>query len=129
MSFSSKYNHKRLFNVSTKGAEFRKIPDYVAHVGCGVVNPVKAFMISHKGRYGASCSLFTDIGGGVPAFWLNMPNSMVDTVAAILDDDEAVQAVNDGNVGFTVRPYHSERYNKDCYAIDFVDLEDEKNDD
>lgn len=123
MSFSSKYNRKKLFNVSTKGAEFHKIPEYVAHVGCGNVHPVLAFMISRKGRYGASCSLFTDISGAVPGFWLNMPNSMVDTVAAILDDEEAVQAVNEGKVGFTVRPYHSDRYNKDCYAIDFVDLE------
>lgn len=73
--------------------------------------------INTKGKFGEHPVVAT------PEKLVDFPNSMTDTVKEMIKDNEVIEAVNNGKLGFTVRKYHSNRYNRDAYTADFVDLE------
>lgn len=73
--------------------------------------------INTKGKFGAHPVIAT------PSGLVDFPNSMTETVKEMIADDEVIEAVNAGKLGFTVRKYHTNRYNRDAYTADFVDLE------
>jgi hypothetical protein len=50
---------------------------------------------------------------------VNLPQFTGDTVREILADADAVQAIKDGKVGYTIYEYES--HAKKCYGITFVD--------
>ena len=52
--------------------------------------------------------------------YTNLPSHTAETVHEILADDEAVQTIKDGKVGYTIYEYES--HGKKCYSISFVDL-------
>ena len=41
----------------------------------------------------------------------------------IYNDDETVTEINEGKAGIKVYTYHSNTYNKDCYSVEFVEVE------
>ena len=51
---------------------------------------------------------------------VNLPSHLTETARAILADTDAVAAIENGKVGFTVYTY--EARGKECYSIKFVDL-------
>lgn len=116
MAFSmSKFNKGAKFSYSLPdGASFKKLED----LGEGFTGIVKAVGISHKGKYGDSPLLLSD-GYGV---WL--PKHMMDTINAIMQDPEAVDAINNGGACFNVRSYtytDAQGAEKCGLSVDFVD--------
>ena len=99
------------------GAEFKKISD----LRDGFTGVVKAVGVSQKGHYGDSPFIISD-GFGV---WL--PKHMADTVKEILDDPEAVTAINEGKACFNVYAYEYEdkatKQPTTGYSVNFVDAE------
>lgn len=81
--------------------------------------PIKilTMWINTKGKFGAHPVVAT------PSGLVDFPNSMTETMTEMITDDEVIEAVNSGKLGFTVRKYHSNKYNRDAYTADFVDLE------
>lgn len=53
--------------------------------------------------------------------WVSLPSHLLDVANTILTEEECIQAINDGNCIFKVVSYHSKKYNRDCYSIEFVD--------
>ena len=49
-----------------------------------------------------------------------MPKHLGETFREILANGEAVQAIKDGKVGYTIYTYES--HAKTCYGINFVDI-------
>ena len=49
-----------------------------------------------------------------------MPKHLGETFREILANTEAVQAIKDGKVGYTIYTYES--HAKTCYGINFVDI-------
>lgn len=78
---------------------------------------ILAMWINTKGKFGAHPVVAT------PSGLVDFPNSMTETVKEMIKDDEVIEAVNNGKLGFTVRKYHTNKYNRDAYMADFVDLE------
>ena len=78
---------------------------------------ILSMWINSKGIYGAHPVVAT------PSALVDFPNTMTDTVKEMIKDDEVIDAVNNRKLGFTVRKYHSNKYNRDAYTADFVDLE------
>lgn len=73
--------------------------------------------INTKGKFGAHPVIATADG------LVDFPNAMTVTVREMIKDDEVIEAVNNGKLGFTIRKYHTNKYNRDAYTADFVDLE------
>jgi hypothetical protein len=43
----------------------------------------------------------------------------------IINDEEAVQQINDGKLGITIYTYKDKKFGKTCYSVTFVDIKDE----
>lgn len=81
---------------------------------------VRILYINSKGKFNphpVACVVSDD-----KATLVDLPENLTDTVKTIIDDPDAVEAINNGQCGFTVRSYHSSKYNRDCFTVDFVNL-------
>jgi len=116
-SFASKFN-KTTFGIDTTNFKYTKIADIFNSENEGgkdVVHKISGLYV-HKSQLG-DCPVIIDEENK----WLvNLPSHLAETVREILADDEAVQTIKDGKVGYTIYEYES--HCKKCYSISFVDL-------
>lgn len=112
-SVSKKYNTEKIFNIDTEGFDYKSLEDLF--IDEDTEYPVCGLYINTKGNFGKEPIIATD------EFYVNLPSHLVDTVEAMIKDEEAVEAINDGLVGFTIYQYHQKKFNKDCYGIRWVD--------
>lgn len=114
--FTNKYNKGGKFNIDTTGFKYVSLEKlYRAH-GEETVYPLAAVYINKKSSYGEAPVFVTH------ECFVNVPSHMLDTVKDILADEEAIEDINNGRVGFTIYTYHSDRYNRDCYGVNFADM-------
>ena len=72
---------------------------------------VRALFISKDRGYGNSPVIVTK------KHLVSLPQHLLDEVKEILDNEESIQAIKDGEVRFTVYTYKS--HGKDCYSINW----------
>lgn len=80
------------------------------------VYPVKALYLNKKSMYGAHPVIVTD------KELVDIPKHLTDTVKEMIADDECVDAINKGKVGFTIYQYIDSKYKKTCYSVTWVDM-------
>lgn len=101
----SKFNFKL-----REDAPYKKLSE----LGEGARFTVRALFISDKGNYGeAPIAISDDMG-------VYLPSHLNDTVKAMREDPECVQAINQGCVGCKV--YSFESQGKTCYSVDWEDI-------
>lgn len=117
MSFAAKHNRGNKFNIDTEGwTEYRDLKSLYKE-DKDAVRPVHGFYINTKSQYGDAPVIISD------GYYVNCPKHMLSEVKEILQDQEDIDAINAGKVGFTIRTYKAANYkNKTCYGIDFVDM-------
>lgn len=118
MNFSD-FN-KRRFNIDTTGFAYSSLADLYNNDGKDHIYVVRAVFMSNKGKYGETPLLATD------TTFVNLPKNCIPVCNTILNSAELITGINEGKCGFKIRPYHSEKYNKNCYAVDFLDIDDDK---
>ena len=111
-SFAAKYN-KTNFGIDTKGFPYVKLSD-VFKGGPGVIHSINGIYV-HTTQMGESAVLVDAEAKQL----VNLPVHLNTACKAILADAEAVEAIKDGKVGFTV--YEYEARGRKCYSIRFVD--------
>lgn len=116
-SFSEKYNKGSKFDIDTTGFEYKKLKDLYDENGADAVYGLYAIFINTNDKF-----------GDAPVFatadeYVNIPRYMLETCREILNDPEAIKNINAGNVGFKVTEYYNEKYNKDCYGVQFIDAD------
>ena len=107
------------FNTGKAGRFTYKIPENTPFVKLkdlpvGTVQTVRLVYINTKGNYGEEPVAVTDKA------IVNLPKHLVDTVKAMIDDDEAVEAINAGQVGF--KPYEYDGKNGHGVSVEWVDI-------
>lgn len=115
MNFSD-FN-KRRFNIDTTGFQYSSLADLYNNDGKDHIYIVRAVFMS-MGKYGETPLLATD------TTFVNLPKHCTSVCNTILNSTEAIAGINEGKCGFKIRQYHSEKYNKNCYAVDFIDIND-----
>ena len=111
----TKYNKKSLssvWNIDTKDFEFFKAQD----IELDVVHRLYGLFISKGGKYGDSASAI------LSDKFVSISNSYLEEVQNVLNDNEAVEEIKQGKVGIKFTKFHNKKYNKDGYAIEFVEL-------
>lgn len=110
MKFSKLFN-KQIFNIDTKDFSFKKLSE---------LDKNKVYTIN--GVY-INRSKFGNQGVAIVSeqkILVNLPLHLTETVNAILSDVEAIETIESGKVGFSVKTY--EKNGKECFSIIFVDL-------
>lgn len=116
-SFASKFN-KTTFGIDTTDFQYIKLADIfnsATEGGKDVVHNINGLYV-HKSPLGDSPVVIDEEHKRL----VNLPAHTAETVREILADDEAVQTIKDGKVGYTIYDYES--HGKTCYSISFVDL-------
>lgn len=119
-SISRQYNREPLFpEVDTEGLEYFELQDIFDNPD--TVWTVEAIYINTKGLYDDRPVLV--VNGDNFRGYVNLPAHLTKTCQAILDDRNAVEAIKNGAVGFTIYTYNARNYNnKMCYSIRWVDI-------
>ena len=119
-NFTKKYGKNFVFDI-----DFEK--DYVSlkdlyEKDSKALYPIKGLYISTKGLYDDSPVFETD------EYLVNIPSHMTETCEDILRDEEAIEDIKTGKVGFTIRQYEKnvKGKNRVCYTINFKDLDNDK---
>ena len=115
--FASKYNKGGKFVINTNDFSYEKLEDLYNINGEDKVYPLTAIYINNKSKFGDSPVFATD------NFFVNIPAHMLDVSYEILADDESIEAINNGEVGFTIYNYTDKKFKKECYGVKFVDIE------
>ena len=116
MSFANRFNKGKKFNFNTEGLEFTSLADLYNANGENKEYILKAIFINTKSKFGDTPVFASD------KFLVNAPSHLLDTVNEILSDASAIASINNDEVGFTIYPYKSEKFNVDTFGIKFVDL-------
>lgn len=116
-SFASKFN-KTTFGIDTTDFQYTKLADIFNSKNEGgkdVIHNINGLYV-HKSQLGDSPVIIDEKNKRL----VNLPSHTAETIQEILADDEAVQIIKDGKVGYTIYEYES--HGKKCYSISFVDL-------
>lgn len=118
-TFASKFN-KVGFGIDTSNFEYIKLKDIFNSEDKGgndVVHPINGIFVRvSKNGLGDNPVIVDKEAQKL----VNLPSHMAETAREILADSEAVEAIKNGKVGYTIYEYES--HGKKCYNITFVDL-------
>lgn len=116
-SFASKFN-KTTFGIDTTNFQYVKLADIFNSENEGgkdVVHKINGLYV-HKSQL-CECPVIIDEEN---KRLVNLPSHTAETVREILADDEAIETIKAGKVGYTI--YEYEIHSKKCYSISFIDL-------
>lgn len=116
-SFASKFN-KATFGIDTTDFQYTKLADIFNSENEGgkdVVHKINGLYV-RKSQLGDSPVIIDEENKRL----VNLPSHTAETVREILADDEAVETIKAGKVGYTIYEYES--HGKKCYSISLVDL-------
>lgn len=110
-----RFNHNNIFDVETSGFKWVDLKTLYD------TDPEKQYKVlglftNNSGKFGTEPVAIVD------GFLVNLPRHLLVAVQQMLDSDEIVQYIKDGHCGFKIYQYHSSRYNKDAYSIEWLDI-------
>lgn len=122
MKFSSLNHTPAKFDYELdKNAPYKKLEDIYDSPENGDpsnnIYTVRGLFISTKGKFGDHPVIVTD------TFFMDLPKHLTADVKEILNDNEAIDAINAGKCAVEVYKYESTKYNKQCYSINWIDVE------
>ena len=110
-----RFNHNNIFDVETSGFKWVDLKTLYD------TDPEKQYKVlglftNNSGKFGVEPVAIVD------GFLVNLPRHLLVAVQQMLDSDEIIQYIKDGHCGFKIYQYHSSRYNKDAYSIEWLDI-------
>ena len=124
VSFSKKYNTKKLFDIDTSEFDYKKLEELYdeQEVDEGTGELTEETFVVH-GIYINTKSLYeVSPVAALDDCYVNLPAHVLDSCKDMIKDPVAVRAINEGHLGFRIEKYHQKRYDKDCYSVEWVDL-------
>ena len=103
--------------------EFYKLGDLLEENGGDEVYTLRGLWINTGGMYGDSPVAVIDDR------YVNLPNHMLETVKQMIADDDVVNAINCGLLGFKIYSYsktlkiNKKEVDKICYSVNWVDIQ------
>lgn len=113
-SFAAKFN-KTAFGIDTADFAYIKLGELYKRDGADVVHPVNGLFVSKSPLGESPCIIDAE-----NKLLVNSPAHLAATFRDIINDDEAVEAIKNGKVGYTIYEYDS--HSKKCYSLNWVDI-------
>lgn len=110
----SRFNHTNIFDVDTKNFKWVNLETLFN------TDPDKTYTI--LGLFTKGSKFGKEPDAIIQGYKVNLPRHLLDTVEDMLDDNQVIEAIKAGKVGFKVYSYHSNTYNKDAYSVTWLDL-------
>lgn len=114
----TKLNHKPKFpNYDTHDKEYLSLSDMYNNYGKDAIYIIRAIFVNTKSKFGDAPVFGIDEG------LVNVPKHVLENAKTLLENEDAIKAINNGECGFKVVTYHSGTYNRDCFSVEFVTIE------
>lgn len=110
----SRFNHTNIFDVDTKNFKWVNLETLFN------TDPDKTYTL--LGLFTKGSKFGKEPDAIIQGYKVNLPRHLLDTVNDMLDDNQVIEAIKAGKVGFKVYSYHSNTYNKDAYSVTWLDL-------
>lgn len=110
------FNKGSVFEVNFDQLGWVTLEDLYNADGDGTVYTLTGLFINQKGKYGPRPYVSTD------KYLIDLPQHRLEDIKQMLEIPEIVQQVTDGKAGFTIRPYISRKYDKECFDVFFRNL-------
>lgn len=110
----SRFNHTNIFDVDTKNFKWVNLETLFN------TDPDKTYTL--LGLFTKGSKFGKEPDAIIQGYKVNLPRHLLDTVEDMLDDNQVIEAIKAGKVGFKVYSYHSNTYNKDAYSVTWLDL-------
>lgn len=110
----SRFNHTNIFDVDTRDFKWVNLETLFN------TDPDKTYTL--LGLFTKGSKFGKEPDAIIKGYKVNLPRHLLDTVEDMLDDNQVIEAIKAGKVGFKVYSYHSNTYNKDAYSVTWLDL-------
>ena len=110
----ARFNHTNIFDVDTKNFKWVNLETLFN------TDPDKTYTL--LGLFTKGSKFGKEPDAIIQGYKVNLPRHLLDTVEDMLDDNQVIEAIKAGKVGFKVYSYHSNTYNKDAYSVTWLDL-------
>ena len=114
MDFTTLNTNQRTFTNLQKDLPFKKLDE----IELGKTYTVNAILFA-KTKFGEKP--FVSLKEG---FNVSLPKGQSDTGHSICGNANAVKDINDGKCGVKFGKYHSNKYNRECMAVEWVNTGD-----
>lgn len=122
MTFGNKYGRKSVtWKVTTKGRKYFKLEELAAQYAPDRKYIIDCMFINTMSQYGDAPVV--GVADAKEPFMVNLPKHLLSDVKEMLQDTEAVEAIQLGRAGFTIRIYNPKGSTRNCYTVDWVDIE------
>ena len=118
----TRFNKNFVHFTFKAGEDFKyySLKDLYEMNGKDAVYRVNALYINDTGYYGKTPLAVGD------EYYINLPSHLVDTVEEIRADEDLVNDINNGKVGFKIYEYYVKKYNKKAYSVNWIELDNER---
>lgn len=100
MGIANKYNRGSKFTYKAPDShKFESLVDLFNANGEDNVYTIKGFWINKKSKYGKHPVIVT------PECYIGLPKHLTDVFEEMMKDDDAIKAINNNELGFTIYPY------------------------
>ena len=110
----SRFNHNNIFDVNSRDFKWVDLETLFN------TDPDKQYTL--LGLFTKGSKFGKEPDAIIDGFKVNLPRHLLDTVNDMLDDNQVIEAIKAGKVGFKIYSYHSSTYNKDAYSVTWLDL-------
>lgn len=110
----ARFNHTNIFDVDTRDFKWVNLETLFN------TDPDKTYTL--LGLFTKGSKFGKEPDAIIQGYKVNLPRHLLDTVEDMLDDNQVIEAIKAGKVGFKVYSYHSNTYNKDAYSVTWLDL-------
>lgn len=101
-----------------KTRPYTKLEDLYKKYGKDKIYKVLGLYVNN-GRYGEQGTAVLD------DVQVNLPKHLVPVIKEIRADEDLVNDINEGKVGFKIYEYYTRKYNKTAYSVNWVELDTE----
>ena len=114
MPILDKYNKVGFTASIPEGTPYVKLSELFEEKNPDRIFQVKGFYINTKGKFGEAPVIH------IENLLVNAPSHLVPTIKAMREDEELIQLVNEGKVGFKIEPYTNSYGN--AYSLKWVNI-------
>lgn len=117
MSFADRFNKGSVkFDVDTENFKYYSLEDLYKNNGKDRQYKLLGVYINKKSKFGdAPVAILSDM-------FVNLPAHELDNIKEMLSNNEAIEVIKAGKLGFIIEPYTSKNFGTDCYGVRWIDL-------
>lgn len=119
MGLMDKYNKGGVtFDVDINGFRFATLEELFKRDNGNTCIGIDGLYINKKSSFGEHPVAIV----AVEDMLVDFPSFMTEDVKTMLQDQEVIEAIKAGKVGFSVQQYEQKKYKKICYGVHWEDM-------